>query len=312
MRVRAIWSGALRLGLLAGLMVGLTGGAMRPAVAQTREGIALQNQILQLQREIQLLEQRGGGYGAPGYPPQGGYPPGGYAQAAPPTAGNDLVPQLLTRVDSLEAAVRDLRGRVEELSNQFQQQASQLGKRIEDLQFQVQNAQAGPGSAPSGERRAPPPPPPVSRPPPAAAGATAPADTTQAPVGGGPRTPELALQQGDAALARHDYAVAEQEAREVLANRASPRAYDGQFLLARALMGQRQYSQAAIAYDDAYNRQKRGSHAPDSLLGLANALTAINEKRAACDTLGKLHTEFPALRADLHDRVAQAGRRAGC
>ena len=50
------------------------------------------------------------------------------------------------------------------------------------------------------------------------------------------------MQEGNAALARRDYPAAEQAAREVLAgSRTSPRAYDAQFLLAQALMGQRQY-----------------------------------------------------------------------
>ncbi len=120
------------------------------------------------------------------------------------------------------------------------------------------------------------------------------------------------MQEGQAALQRGDFGGAEQNAREVLANRASPRAYDAQFLLAQALLGERQYSQAAIAFDDAYNRQKKGSHAQDSLLGLADALTAINEKRAACDTLGKLRAEFPMRPPDVQDRAAQVGRRAGC
>jgi TolA-binding protein len=126
------------------------------------------------------------------------------------------------------------------------------------------------------------------------------------------RTPEVAMQEGNAALARRDYAAAEASAREVLANRTSPRAYDAQFLLAEALTGQRQYSQAAIAYDDTYNRSKKGIHAPDALLGLANALVAINEKKAACDTLTKLRTEFPAPRPDLRDAVLSANQRAGC
>src|SRR5262249_27437310 len=127
------------------------------------------------------------------------------------------------------------------------------------------------------------------------------------------RTPELALQEGNAALARRDYASAEQAAHEVLTgSRASPRAYDAQFLLAQALMGQRQYSQAAIAYDDAYNRSRRGAHASDALLGLANALIAINEKKAACDTLVKLRAEYPTPRPDMHDGIVAAGQRAGC
>ena len=77
------------------------------------------------------------------------------------------------------------------------------------------------------------------------------------------RTPELAMQEGNAALARRDYPAAEQAAREVLTgSRTSPRAYDAQFLLAQALMGQRQYSQAAIAYDDTYNRSQARARTP--------------------------------------------------
>ena len=38
---------------------------------------------------------------------------------------------------------------------------------------------------------------------------------------------------------------------------------------------------------------RTGAHAPDALLGLANALTGLGDKRAACATLDKLRTEFP-------------------
>jgi TolA-binding protein len=129
---------------------------------------------------------------------------------------------------------------------------------------------------------------------------------------GGKRTPEMALQEGNAALARRDYAAAERAAREVMGNRTSPRAYDGQFLLAEALSGQKQFAQAAVAFDDAYNRSHKGRHAQDAMLGLAGALTSINEKRAACDTLNRMRTEFPQVRADLQDTITKTNERAGC
>src|SRR3954467_3234033 len=101
--------------------------AATPAVAQvdSREGIALQNQIYQLRQQLKVLEDqtaRGGGssYRQPNY--------------APPTSsgGNELVAQLLTRVDALEEQVRQLRGRIDETQNQLQRQNSELGKRIDD------------------------------------------------------------------------------------------------------------------------------------------------------------------------------------
>ena len=100
--------------------------------------------------------------------------------------------------------------------------------------------------------------------------------------------------------------------RKCSASATSPRAYDAQYLLAQSLAGQHQWSRAAIAYDDTYNRSPKGGHAQEALLGLAISLTAINEKRAACDTLTKLHKEFPTARPELRDQITGVAQRAGC
>ena len=294
----------LSASLAGAVLLILAAGA--PALAQaqvdSREGIALRNEIYQLRQQVQQLQDqvaRGGGSG------------GRSSYSAPSSSGNDMVAQLLTRVDALEEQVRQLRGRIDETQNTLQRQGADLGKRIDDLAFQVNPQAAGgvsggnPGGAPPNQG-APPAPPRQ-----AAAGQAPPlrAPTPTPPVH---RTPELTMQEGSAALARHDYPGAEQAAREVLANRTSPRAYDAQLLLGQALEGQKQYAQAAIAFDDAYNRSRKGSHAQDALVGLASSLTAINEKRAACDTLNRLHQEFPQPRADLRQQVAATSQRAGC
>lgn len=277
-----------------------------PVLAQveSREGIALQNQIYQLRQEIQQLRDqlaRGGGA------PSRGSSFGGSA------ASGDMVAQLLTRVDSLEEQVRQLRGRIDETQNQMQRQNAELAKRLDDMAFQASAGGSQPARPPAALPTQPGPTASTSTQPttqPATAGAAA--GAAVAAAGNTPRPPERALQDGNAALARRDYVVAEQAAREVLANRTSPRAYDAQYLLAQSLFGQRQYPQAAIAYDDAYTRSRKGVYAQDALLGLANALTAINEKRAACETLGRLTTEFPQPRADLRDMIGAARQRAGC
>jgi TolA-binding protein len=282
-------------------------GTSQLALAQmeSREAISLQNQILELRHELEAMQaQQGGGTPAPSYAqPTSPSPSGG---------DSETVTQLLTRVGALEDQMRELRGRVDELDNTVQRMSADLAKQIGDLKFQLQNPQAAgaalagptqglttpPGTAPS---------PPASQSPrPALASQAAPA---QPP---GPRTPEIALQEGYAAFARHDYVAAQQDAQEVLSKRASPRAYDAQYLLAQSLAGQHQWSRAAIAYDDTYNRSPKGGHAQEALLGLANSLTAINEKRAACDTLTKMHAEFPHPRAELHDQISAAQQRAGC
>ena len=267
-----------------------------PAWAQvdSREAIALQNQMYQLRQELlQLQDQmtRGGG---------GAAPRGSFA----PAPSNDLVAQLLTRMDALEQQARQLRGRLDEAQFLAQRQNAELNKKIDDLTFQL-STQPGEsaGAAPVA--------PPLQGPPPQQQARPSPPPTLPlaAPQ---PRTPEIALQQGNAALARREYVASEQSAREVLSNRTSPRAYDAQFLLAQSLAGQRQFPQAAIAYDDAYNRARKGQYAQDALLGLANSLASINEKKAACDTLGRLRAEFAQLRPDIRDASAVTQQRAGC
>jgi len=298
----------LRFVLLAAtlLVCGLA-TAQAQTLIQSREGIALRDQIDELRHEVQQLRDQigsGASYAAPAprpYASSGGNP-------------NDVTAQLLVRVDQLEDQVRQLRGKVDELQNQLQTQGSDLGKRIDDLSFQMQNPQASgaAGQAPQAVRPTAPLAPTLSPQPGTLGTLSGGNPTARPPAAVPPRTPELAMQDGFAALARRDYVTAESMAHEVLANRTSPRAYDAQFLLAQAQFGQRQYSQAALSFDDTYNRAHRGAHAPDALLGLANSLTALNDRKSACEALARLHADFPTVRPDLREPVAAASQRAGC
>jgi TolA-binding protein len=269
-----------------------------PAHAQidSREGIALQNQILELRHELQVMQSQGGGGG------------GAVVRSAPVVTGgaSEITAQLLARVDALEDQVRQLRGRIDELGNQQQMQTADLTKQIGDLGFRVQTLEGGGRGPAAGPALAAPIGPTAGAVPPM----PAPPPATQVTMR---RTPEIAIQEGNAALARRDYPTAEAAAREVLSNnRTSPRAYDAQYLLAEALSGKRDYSQAAIAYDDAFRTAPKGVHSQDSLLGLADSLTAINEKKAACDTLNQLRAQFPTPRPDLAAPIASTRQRAGC
>ncbi len=270
-----------------------------PARAQmeSREGIQLQNQILELRHDLQILQSQMQG-GAP--PPTPYYPQARDSGGG----GGELTAQLLQRVQALEDEMRRLRGRLDEQDNNLQQMHDDLSKQIADLQFRLQNGGAGaPPLAPAAPSLAPSPGP-------------GPQPSSLGTVPGAPnlrRPPELAMQEGNAALARRDYAAAEAAAREVLAaGRNAPRAADANFLLAQAMMGQRNYQAAAVSYDDAYNRSRTGSRAPEALLGLANALTGLDERPSACATLDKLHAEFPSLRPDVREAAAALRARNGC
>lgn len=281
---------------LAGLL--LLAPQQAGAQMDSREGIALQNQILELRRDLQSMRDqvgRGGGTIAPS--PRGGGGGGG---------GGEMVPQLLDRVSRIEEQMRALNGRQDELANRVQRLSEDLNKQVGDMNFRLQALEGG--GRPGG-------PPPATSPPPRNLGG-GPAVPPEAPPPGQPprtqRTPESMMQEGNAALARRDYAAAEAAARDVLAIRASPRAYDAQFLLAQSLAGKRDHAQAALAFDDTYKRARTGRHAQDALLGLAGSLAALNEKRPACDTLNTLRAEFPSPRPEVRDAATALRQRAAC
>ncbi|MCU0886484.1 MAG: hypothetical protein MUC64_00465 [Rubritepida sp.] len=264
-------------------------GAASPALAQmeSREAIALQNQLLQLRQEVEQLRRGGGAPAAPSRAPAGG--------------AGEVVGALLERVNTLEEELRRQRGRAEVLENQNRRLREDLEKLQGDMDFRLGQIEGRPGGArPSG----------------APAAGTAPARPTGPPTttsgAPAPRTPERALQEGQAALGRRDYAAAEAAAREVLANRSAPQPVAAQLLLADALAGRRDFGNAAIAYNEAFVRARSGPRAPEALVGLANAFQALGNRREACDTLNDLRSQFPNLSGPQLQRANEARSRAQC
>jgi TolA-binding protein len=277
--------------------------AAQPMV-QSQEGIALENQILQLQQQVQQLQSGGG---------NGGSSLGGSASPAPAPSGgsapdSSIVTSLLTQVQQLQAQVQQLNGQVDTLQNQVNTQHDATEKEIGDLKFQMTGG-ATPG-APAVAGATPGATPPTGTLGALPAGAAPVAAPAAAAV---PSSPREALRAGQAAYVKHDYATAEANARAVLATaKTSPEGYQAQYLLAQSLAGEGKPQDAAIAYDDTYNRSRTGTYAAGSLLGLANSLTAIHQEAAACDTLASLNSQFPTPPAGLGPRIEAASKRAHC
>jgi TolA-binding protein len=275
-------------------------GHIAHAQMDSREAIDLQNQIAELRQELQMMQQaqQSGNQAPPNYTQQtyAAPPPTQYgSQTSPSSGGNDTAADLLVRVSALEEQVRTLQGRVDDLTNQLQRQHDDLSKQIGDLSFKL--GQGGP--PPGGTIGAPGPvaPPPVPQPQPAL-----PAH----------RTAEIALREGNSALARRDYAAAAAAAREVLETGHGPRLTDAQFLLARVEGAQGQFKDSAADYYKAYSSAPKSPTAQVALLGVANALLALNDKTDACQALAKLGAEFPQASPTVKQNASAARRRAGC
>ena len=273
------------------------GVAYSQPIVQSQEGIALENQILQLQQQVQTLQAGSGG---------GGSSLGGAASPAPSASGaapaSSVVTQLLNQVGQLQAQVQQLNGEVDTLQNQVNTQHDATEKEIGDLKFQMSNGGAVPPAPAAGAA-------PAAPPPAHSAAAAVPAKPQEA-VG---NSPHALLRAAETAYAKHDDTTAESYARSLLAHdNSAPEAYHAQFLLAQILTSEGKPQDAAIAYDDAYNRNRTGSDAASSLLGLASSLSAINQNEAACDTLSSLNSQFPTPSAGMKSRIAAVSQRAHC
>ena len=276
----------------------------RTAHAQidSREGIALHNEILELRQQMSQLQQMqseaAGGGGQSALPPPS--PEGGPVGPGP---SGDAVASLVVRVATLEEQLRGLEGRISEVENAQHRDHDELSKQIGDLAFKLGQGGAPAASAPPG----------AELPPSAGMEPGTPAATL---VPGVPaplhRAPELALKQGNAALARRDYAGAEAAAREVLASGRGPRLGDAAFLLARAQAGQHEYKDAAASFYGVYKTSPRGTRGAESLLGVANALIGMGDMVPACQAVAKVSAEFPRPEAYVRAGVASARKRAGC
>jgi TolA-binding protein len=278
-------------------------GVALPCAAQaqmeSREAIDLQNQIAELRQELQMMQQaqQSGSQTPPSYAPQpvAPYP----SQGGAPQGGSDVAAELVVRVSALEEQMRDLQGKVDDLNNQLQRQHDDLTKQIGDLQFKLGQGGAPPAAEPGLSPDPVQPPPAAAKPPPA---------SPPSPH----RTAEMILHDGNAALARRDFAAAAAAAREVLANSHGPRLTDAQFLLARAEGAQGQYKESAADFYKAYQRAQKTPTGQVALLGVANALLGMNDRKDACEALAKLSAEYPHASAGVKENVAATRHRAGC
>jgi TolA-binding protein len=279
-------------------------------MVQSQEGIALENQILQLQSQVQQLQAGGGGNGGSSL---GGSSGGGSSGPAPSgdNGGGTGVPSsvvtnLLTEVQQLQSQIQDLNGRVDTLQNQVNTQNAQIEKDISDLKFQMGGGTPGAPAVPG----APGTPPAANGTPGAPAALLVPSNPKPATPAA---SPKLALHAAQEAILHRNYPAAEQAARGILATaKGTPAGYQAQYILAQSLYGEGKPEDSAIAYDDTYNRDRSGAYAPGALLGLANSLAAIHQQSAACDTLASLNSQFPTPPKGMGPAIEAASRRAHC
>lgn len=245
---------------------------------------------------------------------------------------------LETRMSQIEDQMRDLTGRIEELTNTVHQLQAQLDREQSDTDLRFKQLEGGANSSAipnTGASAASPaarsasgtaatsPSSPLSgnlaaegkqSSPPAEAHASPP---TPAPV------PGKAASAGNDPLEQYNYAMgllteanypaAEQAMRSFVQRFPKDRlAGNAQYWLGETFYVRKLYRNAATAFAQGYERYPKSPKAPDDLLKLGMSLAALNEKADACKAYARLDREFPDAARAVKDRLAVEKRRAGC
>lgn len=216
--------------------------------------------------------------------------PAVHAQTARP-AGSDAV----VRIQELEAELRRVNGRLEELEHRIAKMGADAALRLGDLEFRVVTLEGGDTSvlgdpAPLGGAA---PPPPVDAGPAVAVSERAAFDAAVAMIRGGRPA------DGRAALVRfrRDYP-------------GSPLTGDAQHWTAEAMFLASDYRAAAQTYLANVSEHPDARVAPDSLIGLALSLEKLGNPSEACLTLAEAERRFPANAAAIARAAAERARLA--
>lgn len=201
---------------------------------------------------------------------------------------------LTARVGELEAQLRTLTGQVEAGQNRLRLLEEGLAKFRGDAEFRLGAIEAGAK-------------PPAAAVPVEEPGPLKPAAPTVAPTVEGQWRAAYAL------VTAKDPGAADALTAFVAANPKAARASDAQYWLGKTESARKQHAAAARAFLDGYTNYPRGARAPDSLMGLAQALIDLKKPDQACRSLTQLDEAYGAkLSPALKAQAAKARVSAKC
>lgn len=278
--------------LLSASIISAIGIQDASAQLSSREGIELQNQILELKTQLsQMQSLNNSGDRSDNHRRK----KSSDDSAENAAAESGLLTQLLTRVENIEEQQRTMRGQLDDLSHQVETQMATMNKKIEDANFAASQG-SGASNAKDTEAAS------------ASAGASAGAASVSASNTGGGTT----LKDGRQALVNRDYQQAEDIARQILATPQGKNSVNANFLLAQSLAGQKKYREAAVTYFKTYKQSPSSPRAPEALLGVSASLIASNQKKEACEALQLMHSKYPNATAKVKKAAEELGKRGNC
>jgi TolA-binding protein len=225
--------------------------------------------------------------------------------AASPVAGTPAsapLTDLSDRVAEIERQLRTLTGQVEADQFKLRQLEEAQAKTRADIEFRLNALETGAPRAAA--------PPPVTAPATdSATDAAAPAKPAAKPKAA-PATAEAAWKAAYASATAKDWPATEAAMTAFAADwPKSPQVTRSIYWLGRSHAERDQHAQAARAFLKVYETAPRSPQAPDSLLGLADAMVGLKKPKDACRVLGELDSVYGEKLTDKQKAEAAAQRK---
>jgi tol-pal system protein YbgF len=311
-----------------------------PRLAAAQDNQALADQLSRLQRELSDLQA----YVYNGNPP----PTGSGGTSSGTSGGSNLLASQEVRLQQLESQISELNGKFEDVTYQLSQLSQRFDKLSQDVDFRLtQLEQGGAGAATVGSAEAvggqaapaatgetmpgaAPPPSPAgtqilgtltqSQIDAANQGAAAPAPAGTETAAAAPAgydlpgsTPQEQYEYAFGLLKQANYGEAELALAEfVRRNPADVLAGNAQYWLGETFYVRGDYTKAAVAFADGYQKYPNSGKAGPNLLKLGMSLGELGKKDDACTALSELLKKFPGADTDLVDQAHREQQRFGC
>lgn len=293
-----------------------------PALAQGQSVGSLVDRLERLERDLRTLQREFYRDGASATSSTSASPSPASPSPASPTSGTAAAPSSLDapsaaaraelRFAEMEAQIRSLTGQMEEMRFKFTEIGDRLDRLTGDLELRLGALEQG-GTGQAGLLNVPQPGVAAMQTPETPPAAVPTSEPVEATANVANLSPREAYNHAFSLLSSREYAEAERELKAFLeAHPDDALVPNATYWLGETYYVRNDFRQASVTFLQGYQKDPKGSKAPDNLLKLAKSLGNLREKKQACATLDRLKKEFPNLPAGLRQRATDERKRNGC
>ena len=266
----------------------------------SRQVIALQNQVAQLKSQISQLQAQNTNFNDD----SDNYRKKRHKDKDEDDSlsiNNGLLPDLVSRINNLEDQQRVMRGEIDDLSNQLKTQNDLINKKIDDMNFAAGRGGASNSSSDDvvTDSKSE-----VSK-------KSSISDDSGTIKSAKPETGST-LRDGQQALLNGNFQIAESIAQKILSTPEGAKSPSARYLLAQAQAGQGNFKASSVNYYAVYKNFPKSSKAPSALLGVGYLMLKNGKVQEACQAVSLLHSKYPNVSTQVKSSALNLSRKAKC